>query len=410
MILYQLLLGLALPFVLLAEALRGPKGALRDRLGLAPLPARRLGGGRRLWLHAASVGEANSARWVMEALIAARPGLQILVTCNSATGRQQVQSWNLPGVTAALAPFDSAGAAARLLDRLEPQALVVVENELWPARLAAAERRGVPVLVIGARLSARSARRWQRLAPGLMARTLGCISWLSAQDAGSLERLRALGLPQAAVGPVVALKAMAQANPAPPPFAAPAPRHRILLAASTHEGEEGLILNAFQAARVQFDHLIIAPRHPRRSAEVQALLAGAGLRFACRSAGGRPEPGDAVYLADSLGEMDHWYAMAGACVIGGTFAPRGGHTPWEPARHGMALMHGPSVSNFAAPFAALDRAGGAIAARDGADLAQALAALTPARQTEMATAAAAVLAPSDDGQAVVAALVQAIRG
>ena len=406
MIRYQILTGLALPFVLLAKALHEPLSALAERLGYGPAP----GPGPRLWLHAASVGEVNSARWVIEALIAARPGLQLLITCNSLTGRAQVAGWGLPAVRASLAPLDSAGAAARVLDRWEPQALVVVENELWPARLAAAERRGVPVLVIGARLSQRSAARWQRFAPGLMRRTLGCIAWLSAQDDGSRARFLALGLPAAAAGPVVALKSIGKAQSGPPPFAAPAPRARTLLAASTHDGEEALVLAAFQAARDRFDHLILAPRHPKRSAEVQALLAASGLGFATRSKAEVPGAQTPVFLADTLGEMDLWYAMAGACVIGGTFAPRGGHTPWEPARHGMALLHGPDVANFAAPFAALDRSGGAIGVQDGTGLANALQQLTPERQALLAGKAAKVLAPSVDGGEVVAAVLRAIKG
>lgn len=408
MILYQVLMALALPVLMAREALSGPPGGLAERLGRVPAP--RPGPGGRLWLHAASVGEVTSARWLVEAVMAARPGLQVLVTCNSATGRAAAAGWGLPGVTAALAPLDSGGAAARVLDLWEPQALVVVENELWPARLAAADRRGVPILVVGARMSARSAARWARLAPGLMRRTLATVGWLSAQDDGSLERLRRLGLAKAAEGPVVAMKSLGRARPAPAPFAPPAARSSTVLAASTHEGEEALVLAAFQAARDRFDHLILAPRHPHRGAEVRGLVQAAGLRLATRSAGEEPGPRTEVHLADTLGEMDHWYAMAGVCVIGGTFAPRGGHTPWEPARHGMALIHGPDVANFAAPFAALDRAGAALAVRDGAELAAALGQMDDARQARLARRAAEVLEPAAGGAAVVQAVVQALKG
>lgn len=408
MIGYQLLMALALPVLVAREALTGPAGALAERLG-QPAPPRP-GPGPRLWLHAASVGEVTSARWLVEALMAARPGLQVLVTCNSTTGRATAAGWGLPGLTAALAPFDSAGAAGRVLDLWQPQALLVVENELWPARLAAADNRGVPVLVVGARMSARSAARWARLAPGLMRRTLGRVTWLSAQDDGSLQRLRALGLAETAIGPVVALKSLGRVAAGPPPFAPPAPRDRTLLAASTHEGEEALVLAAFAQARDRFDHLILAPRHPRRGPEVAAEVAARGLTLAIRSQGQVPGANTAVHLADTLGEMDHWYAMAGACIIGGTFAPRGGHTPWEPARHGMALIHGPDVANFAAPFAALDRAGAALAVADGAGLARALAGLDTARMAELARRAADQLQPQAEGGAVVQAVLQVLKG
>jgi 3-deoxy-D-manno-octulosonic-acid transferase len=108
--------------------------------------------------------------------------------------------------------------------------------------------------------------------------------------------------------------------------------------------------------------------------------------------------------------MGHWYAMAGVTVIGGSFAPKGGHTPWEPARQGSAILHGPEVANFAAPFAALDRAGGALAVTDAVSLANALQGLDGAAQTRAAAVAAEVLAPEGDGAEVVAAILQAIRG
>lgn len=404
MILYQLFMALALVPVLAHQALRGAKGALAERLGFGPAP----GPGLRLWFHAASVGEVTSARWVIEAVLAARPGVQMLVTTNTATGRAQVQSWELPGVVATLAPLDSAGAAGRVLDRWRPQALVVVENELWPARLRAADNRGVPVLVIGARMSARSARRWGWL-NGLMRGMLARIDWLSAQDADSLARFRALGLRPGAAGPVMALKSLGRASATALPFPPPAPRHATLLAASTHEGEEALVLEAFEAAP-NFAHLILAPRHPRRADEVAATLTARGVSFARRSKGDIPRPQTRVYLADTLGEMGLWYDMAGITVIGGSFAPKGGHTPWEPARHGSAILHGPSLHNFAAPFAALDRAGGAIALRDGQDMTQALKGLDEGAQTRMATIAAQVLAPEGDGAEVVAAILQALKG
>lgn len=404
MILYQLLMALALPVVLAHQAVFGAKGAVAERLGLGPAP----GPGLRLWLHAASVGEVTSARWVIEAVLAARPGLQLLVTTNTATGRERVRSWAMPGVQTALAPFDSAGAAGRVLDRWRPQALIIVENELWPARLRAADNRGVPVLVIGARMSARSALRWGWL-DGLVTDMMARIEWLSAQDKDSLARLQGLGLRPTAAGPVVVLKSRAQGPATPLPFAAPALREATLLAASTHEGEEALILDAFLAAP-NFSHLILAPRHPRRGDEVAALLAARGLTYARRSSGQNPAPGIPVHLADTLGDMDHWYQMAGVTVIGGSFAPRGGHTPWEPAHHGSAILHGPSLHNFTTPFAALDRAGGAVAVADETRLAQTLRGLDGVAQARLAGIAAEVLAPDGDGAEVVGAILQAVKG
>ena len=390
MILYQILMALALPFILTQALWRGGQAALRDRLGLGPdLPP-----GPALWLHGASVGEVTSARWVIEALRAARPDVQILVTANTLTGRDVVAGWGLAGVRAALAPVDSAGAAGRLLDRITPQALVIIENELWPARSAAAHRRGVQVLVIGARLSDRSAARWRHL-PGLIGPLLARIDWLSPQDEASARHLTALGLPGAALGPTITLKAQAMAQDRPSPFAAPAPRAATLLAASTHPGEEAGILGAFAAARAQGGPqiLILAPRHPARGDEVAALITASGLRFARRTLGQVPDATTTVFLADTLGEMDLWYQMAGICLIGGSFADRGGHTPFEPASWGCALIHGPSVHNFAPQFAALDRVGGAVALRQIDAVTDALLGMDAARQGQLAQAARTGLAP-----------------
>lgn len=407
MVIYRCLMALALPFVLVAlliRRLRGgePSGGLAERLGYVTRPAP----GPALWLHGASNGELTSARWVVEALIAAAPGLQVLVTCNTGSARAMVRGWALPGVAAALAPLDSAGAAGRVLTRWQPRLLVTVEGEVWPARLEAARRAGVPVAWIGARMSATSARRWQRFG-GFIAGLLDRVAHVSAQDAGSAERLLALGVRPGAMGPVLMLKAGAVGRaPAGLPFAPPAARGMTLLAASTHEGEEALVLAAFVAAQAagRLSHLILAPRHPRRAAEVVAAITAAGLGFVQRSAGELPGPGTPVHLADTLGEMGNWYAMAGVCVIGGSFAPRGGHTPWEPAAQGAAIIHGPSTTNFAAPFAALDAAGGALRVADAAGLQAALLALTGEDTDRMVAAARQVLAQTGDTAALIAAL------
>ncbi len=399
MLIYTILMAVAAPFLLLVLALRQP-GHLAERLGFVPMPAP----GRNVWLHGASNGELVSARWVLEALLQGVPGLQVLVTVNTASARAMVADWGLPGVTAAFAPIDSLGAAARLLRRRRPAALILIENELWPQRIKAAQAAGVPVLVIGARISARSAKRWQ-LARGLIGQTLARVAWLSAQDDASRDRLLALGLPAQAAGAVLALKAFGPAAPQPAPFAAPQPRAKTLLAASTHDGEDGLILDAFSAS--QFRLLILAPRHPRRSAQIAALITARGLCFATRSKGETPGAETRVYLADTMGEMAHWYAMSGACIIGGTFVDLGGHTPWEPAQHGAAIVHGPYVANFAQAFAALDAGGGAIVT-DSEGIATALGRLDAAKQTALSDAARDILRPEGDPQALVAEIIARI--
>nr|WP_152825115.1 glycosyltransferase N-terminal domain-containing protein [Fertoeibacter niger] len=400
-------MALALPLLLagwLVRYLRGRAvpGELAERLG-------RGGNGPVLWLHGASHGEITSARWLVGAVMAAHPGLAVLITCNNPTARAMVQGWGLPGVQAALAPWDTRGAVARFLRHWQPRAMIVIENELWPERLAACAAAGVPVIAIGARMSAGSARNWARLAPGLMRRMLGSLTFATAQDAASETRLVALGLPPERLGPRLMLKA--QAGHAQPVTAtAPVARHRCLLAASTHEGEEEAVLHAFRQARDAgaFDLLILAPRHPARAPAIAALVAASGLPMAQRSLGQMPQAGTAVYLADTFGEMPLWYAMAGVTFIGGTFADKGGHTPFEPAAQGSALLHGPSVFNFAEVFVALDAAGGALAVADAASLGAALCTLDAEAQARMAKSARSALPAMGDTAPLLAAIDRAL--
>ncbi|AMY70713.1 putative 3-deoxy-D-manno-octulosonic-acid transferase [Frigidibacter mobilis] len=269
----------------------------------------------------------------------------MLVTANTLTARQMVEGWALPGVTAALAPLDHRLVLRRFLARARPAALVVVENEFWPNRLAACAQAGIPVLVVGARMSARSARRWARL-PSLARPLVGAIHLLSAQDAASEAHFRQLGVPAARIGPALNLKAgLAPAVPAAelrrlaPLFDRP----RTLLAASTHPGEEAPVLEAF-AQLWQADparRLILAPRHPRRAAEVATQITAAGLGLARRSLAEVPGPQTPVLLADTMGEMPLWYALAGVTFVGGSLVDKGGHTPFEPAAQDSAIVHGP---------------------------------------------------------------------
>jgi 3-deoxy-D-manno-octulosonic-acid transferase len=395
-LLYRVIMACLAPVLLAMTAFgRSPPGTLRQRLGFIT-PQQ----GRPWWVHGASLGELTSARAVITALATDAP---VHVTMNTATAQAMVQGWALPGVSISLAPFDTLGAPGRMVARLHPRGLVMIENEFWPARIAACQKAGVPVMVISARISERSARRWGGAAR-LMRRVLGQITYLSAQDAASEARLVALGLPQQVLGARVNLKAgFAPRRGQPSPAQHPS-RARTLLAASTHAGEDALILDAFLAARAQFDQIIIAPRHPDRGAEIATLIAARDLPFGQRARGAAIAPDQAVYLADTLGEMDLWYAMAGVTIIGGTFAPKGGHTPFEPTAFGAAIIHGPSLHNFGESFATLDAAGGAIAVQDGQALAAALTTLTPARQAQLATAAQGALAAETDIAGLIAAL------
>ncbi len=369
----------------------GRSETLRERLALIDVPR------ADIWIHGASVGELASARPVIGALAQSH---RVLVTANSLTGRDLAAGW---GTAARLAPLDMPEALRRFLAQAQPRLQVTVESEFWPLRSQALADRAIPQAMIGARLSQRSAARWARL-PGIITPLLERLAGLSAQDPDSEARLLVLGLPAAAILPRLDLKLLTPARIRPPQ---PDPlRDRTLLAASTHEGEEALILDAWTAARR--DHpdlqLILAIRHPQRGDQVSALLAQRGIAHQRRSAG---ESGGEVMLADTLGEMDRWYASAGLCFVGGSLTDRGGHTPWEPAAHACAILHGPHLSNFRDAYGALDAAGAAQPV-DAGSLAQQVIALAgqPDRARQMGQAARAVL---DDRAGDPAALIAHLR-
>lgn len=406
MVLYRLILRLsALALRLRAAFVPGAGAAVAERLAPPDLPE---GTGPLLWLHAASNGELAAARPVVAALRAAWPGLRLLITANSLGGRDLARGWALAATRARLAPHDDSATLIRFLDAARPVALVVIENELWPNRLRLSAARGVPVFCLAARLSARSARRW-RWFPALARQVVAAIRWLAPQDAASRARFLALGLPEARIGPVMVLKSAATPAGAPP---LPFPRATTLLAASTHEGEEAVVLAAFAEARAARPdlRLILAPRHPRRRDAVEAAIRATGLAFATRSRGAEPDAEVPVYLADTLGEMDRWYAGAGITFVGGSLVPRGGHTPFEPAAHGSAILTGPHVDNAAPAYGALLAAGGAATVTDAASLVAAILALAdPEVQRAQAEAAARALAPFTAGAAITAFLAALAR-
>lgn len=397
MLLYRLIVSIFAAVVLARLALLRDWAALRQRLARSPARP-----GPHLWLHAASNGELASAKPLITALQEARPDLALLVTCNSEGGVALAESWGLP---ARLAPLDLARVARRMHRDWDVRAHITLESELWPNRVRTCPG---PVFVIGGRLSEGTAKGW-RLFGGLLPRVLGRLRYVSAQDAGSLGRYRAAGLPEAAAGPVLNLKEFYAPDPRrDATLAAAFDRAQTWLAASTHEGEEETVLAAHKLARGQEPtlRLILAPRHPRRGDAVEQLILEAGLSCARRSRGEAAE-GAEVYLADTLGEMGLLYPLAGRLFIGGTLTDRGGHTPFEPAAYATALLHGPDVANHAAPFARLSAARAAIEVADAPALAEALNRLAARdAQEALGQAAQETLRPETDLEELVAAITQ----
>ncbi|KAB2882289.1 MAG: 3-deoxy-D-manno-octulosonic acid transferase, partial [Albidovulum sp.] len=270
-----------------------------------------------------------------------------------------------------------------------------------------------PISVINARISERSFRGYRRL-PRALRWLLPAAAAICAQDEASATRLAELGVPADRLRMTGNLKF----DNIPTRVAGMreklgiATDEWVLVGASTHEGEEAVVLAAFHMARAARPdlRLILAPRHPRRRAEVEAAIRAAGLAFATRSAGAEPDPALPVYLADTLGEMDRWYAGAGMTFVGGSLVDRGGHTPFEPAAHGSAILTGPHVANAVPAYAALLAAGGAVEVTDAASLAEAILRLAgPQAQARQAEAATRALAPFTAGPAIAAFLVALSR-
>ncbi|SNS20104.1 3-deoxy-D-manno-octulosonic acid transferase [Antarctobacter heliothermus] len=385
-LLYRLLLSFFAAFALARTLARDGAGAARKRLSPGPAPE-----GRFVWLHGASNGELASVQPLLERLVAARPDLRWLVTSNTETGVTLADSWGLPGVEARLAPLDLRRPTARLMRDWQVCAHITLESELWPNRFVTCPG---PVLLLGARMTEGTARTWGRF-PRLARTVLSHVTLAAAQDSGSAERLIALGLPPSAGGPVTDLKAFFTA-PLPPDDSAldaAFPVARTWLAASTHDGDDTIVLSAHALCLKQIPdlRLILAPRHARRAESIAAEAAQMGLTTARRSLGEAPGTAQ-VYIADTMGEMPLWYARAGRVFIGGTLSDRGGHTPYEPAAYGAALLHGPDTRNFAAAYTRLATAGASLEIHDAEGLAQALLSLdTPDAQQAAGDKATAAL-------------------
>lgn len=366
-----------------------------ERSGRAarPRPA-----GPLVWIHAASIGEAVSMLSLIDRLVVERPGLSVLVTTGTVTSARLLAN-RLPTDRAwhQYVPVDRPAYVARFLDHWRPDLALWVESELWPNLVTATHRRGIPLLLLNGRMSARSFRGWQRL-PGLIRPVLQSFDLCLAQDAAQAERFAQLGAAQA--GTAGDLKSAATPLPVDEAelarLAAAIAGRPLWLAASTHEGEEAAAAEVHQA--LARDHAglltIIVPRHPVRAPAIAAMLRERGLTVARRSAGEAIDATTEIYLADTLGELGLFYRLAGIAFIGGSLTPMGGHNPLEAALLDCAILHGPDMSNCAVVARDLAAARAAITVSDAASLASAVNRLLadPIERAARAQAAADVAA------------------
>jgi len=394
---YRLLSAAAGPLtpLLLTRRLRRGKEhreRLHERRGEARIarPDRPL-----VWVHGASVGELVAVLPLIERINAR--GIGVLVTSGTVTSGGLAEQRLPHGVIHQFVPLDVPQFVRRFLDHWRPDLALLVESDLWPNMVIETSAQGVPIILVNGRLSERSFRRWRRL-PAMIVALLGRLDLCLARTPADASRFAELGAPH--VVTTGNLKFDAPDLPVDRDKLADmqdATADRpVIAAASTHTGEEGVIIEAHRRLRDRFPGLLtlIAPRHPERGPGVRDLAAVAGLNPALRSRGEKLNAATEIYVADTMGELGLLYRLAPIVFIGGSLVRHGGQNPIEAAKLGAAIIHGPHVSNFAEVYAALDAARGAKRVNDSDQLTAALAAwLTdPAARMGAAEAARATVA------------------
>jgi 3-deoxy-D-manno-octulosonic-acid transferase len=322
--------------------------------------------GPLVWIHGASVGEVLAAATLIERM--RTMNVRILLTSGTTTSAAIVAKRFPPDVIHQYVPYDSPRVVARFLEHWQPSFGLFIESDLWPNLILASAERRIPMIVINGRMSQRSFKRW-RSAPGTIGTLLGQFEMCLAQSEGDAERFGALGSPHVFTTGNLKLDV-----PAPPADAGKldrlvgATRGRVVIvAASTHPGEEEMVIDAHRRLAGYFPGLltIIVPRHPSRGEAIAQLVEAGGLNVALRSKEQMPVAQTDIYVADSLGELGLFYRLAPIVFVGGSLVNHGGQNPIEAVKLGAAILHGPHISNFSDVYQALDDAGGARLAEDG---------------------------------------------
>ena len=382
----------------------------------------RFGFGARLephgvWLHAVSVGEVQACAPLVSALARRHPGLPLTVTTFTPTGAARARALFGDLAHVRYIPYDLPGAVRRFFRRVRPRLAVIFETELWPNLYRECGRRRIPLVLASARISPRSAGRYQRLGT-LFRETLSRTALVAAQGAGDAERFRALGADPASTHVTGNIKFDFEL---PPDIAARGARLRaqyadgrpLWVAGSTHGGiEEQAVLEAQQRVRAQYAGalLVLAPRHPPRFDEVAQALQARGVSFVRRSAASDigTTAACAVLLLDSLGELLDFYAAADVAFVGGSLVPVGGHNLLEPAALGVPILTGPYNHNSEEIAQLLIARGAAEVVHDGAELGQRVGALL-ADSTERERMGAAGRASVDSNRGALAKLLALIE-
>ena len=354
--LYTLLFHLGLPLVAIRLWLRARKApAYARRIGerfALNLPVMQPGG---IWVHAVSVGESIAAAPMIRELLKRYPQLPITVTCMTPTGSERIQALfaNEPRIQHCYLPYDLPWAAARFLERVKPRLGVIMETELWPNHIHQCAKRGIPVALANARLSARSAKGYARFA-GLTRPMLEEMSLIAVQTEAEAERFRLLGARSECVEVTGSIKFDLSIDPQLLIKARElreqwqAQERPVWIAASTHEGEDEIVLSAHRQLLASYPNalLILVPRHPERFNSVFELCRREGFATVRRSSGEPVAAQTQVLLGDTMGELLFLYALADSAFVGGSLVPNGGHNLLEPAALAKPVLSGPHLFNF----------------------------------------------------------------
>ena len=377
---YTAVLYCATPFLLARLLWRGLRNSdywrrIGERFGLGA----RIGSERGcVWIHAVSVGEVQAAAPIVKALKNRFPGETIVVTSTTPTGAARISKAFGGGVVHRYFPFDLPGAMARFLDRVEPRVAIIMETEIWPNLLARCRVRGVPVVLANVRLSERSAAGYRRFRR-LFAPALDGVAAIAVQSDEDARRIASIGARPDVINVTGSTKFDVPILASLREEAAAlrrtwGPSRGIWIAASTHEGEEDQVLDAFEQVldRLPGSLLVLVPRHPERSKEAAALARRRGFSPVMRSRRTADCSGAQVFIGDTMGELPLFYAAADVAFVGGTLVERGGHNMLEPAALGLPVLFGPNVFNFAEISRRLVEAGGAETVSDSASLGRAV--------------------------------------
>uniref|UniRef100_E6QSG9 Kdo transferase n=1 Tax=mine drainage metagenome TaxID=410659 RepID=E6QSG9_9ZZZZ len=368
---YSFILWLALPLVLIRLAWRGFRQPgywqhVPERFGWCQHEVEN----PVIWLHAVSVGETRAATRLLTLFRQQYPHHQLLLTHGTPTGRAMGTQLYGATVWQAYLPYDLGFAVRRFVRHYRPQLGLLMETEIWPNLLRVCCQENVPVMLINARLSERSAQRYRYLG-SVLKTALASLCAVAAQSEADAQRLRELG----AVDPQVI--GNLKFDTSPPEAQRTQAQHwrsewknerLTCLAASTREGEESLLLDAWQHTHKGEALLIIVPRHPQRFDAVAQLLRQRGVRFQRRSDGLAVDKQTQVWLGDSMGEMFAYYGVADVTLMGGSFLPFGGQSMIEAAAMGSPVLIGPHRWNFSEVSRTAIASGAAIAVPDAAHL------------------------------------------